>query len=780
MAQIKYLEENTAHLYNDGDQVETDILQYAKEHEGNDYWDILNKDSRWPVFYHLTDMRENILNWYDFKPEAEVLEIGAGMGALTGLLCEKAKSVVSVELTSRRAEVIYNRHSKYDNLTILVGNFNKMEFNQKFDYITLIGVLEYAPGFTQDGEPATFIRKIKKLLKPGGKLLIAIENRFGLKYWCGAGEDHTGKPFDGINGYPEINNIRTFSRAELVDLLNECGLQKQKFYYPLPDYKLPQVIYSDEYLPKDKISSKIRQYYLGEPLLLADEGKLYKDIAQNDVFPFMANSFFIECSDTEASEKHPIFALFTPDRKKQYRITTIIYSDDTVRKYAAFPEGTAHLQRVYNQQELYKGDNLVPYEMGDGYLQMPIIHADGTLEDLLCSCIRNGEIEKAKQWMDRFYEMILHSSDLISAEEGQALKHGFIDLTFENCFTKGEQFLVFDQEWMEDNLSPEFIMFHAIRVLYWQNPDLEDYISFNSMVLFYIESMKKIPDYNQKNIDILLEVYSGDSNSLYFLDANKGKMERDLLMKYQKNQKEKETICTFYYDCGNGYSEENSFKIRIDTSLPTVHITEDVPVPRGCRNIRIDPCEGLQCVVFDANFIFSGEVLAYQATNGFLLNGLAVFPTEDPQMLVQFPHDNGLVLRVDMTVRFYSPRDMLFRNIQIAIGDKEKEAQEQIQEIRKTYVHKLIEKADEFDAEIRALKTEAETKNRIEQEYDRISHSFFWKITKPPRAVLDALKKGLRKIKWLNLAILGLKWRIKFGKEEAKRLREEYINWNYR
>lgn len=35
-------------------------------------------------------------------------------------------------------------------------------------------------------------KKISGYLKEDGKLLIAIENKFGLKYWAGS-EDHTGK-----------------------------------------------------------------------------------------------------------------------------------------------------------------------------------------------------------------------------------------------------------------------------------------------------------------------------------------------------------------------------------------------------------------------------------------------------------------------------------------------------------------------------------------------------------------------------------------------------------
>ena len=57
----------------------------------------------------------------------------------------------------------------------------------------MIGVLEYQGSYTNSENPyKDFLKKIKQLLKPNGKLLIAIENQYGLKYWCGAREDHTG------------------------------------------------------------------------------------------------------------------------------------------------------------------------------------------------------------------------------------------------------------------------------------------------------------------------------------------------------------------------------------------------------------------------------------------------------------------------------------------------------------------------------------------------------------------------------------------------------------
>lgn len=290
--------------YSDGD-VEKDIIKYLEDYGEENYTEIFKKDIRWPVFYHITPIRKNILKWYEFKENAEVLEIGAGMGAITGILCDKAAHVTSVELSKQRAMAIEKRCKDKENLELIIGNFNDIKFEKKFDYITLIGVLEYAPLYTNSNNPfEDFLKTIKSLLKDDGKLLIAIENQFGMKYFSGVEEDHTNKIYDGITGYENKKGIRTFGKNELKEILQKSGYTYTKFYYPMPDYKLPNIIFSDEYLPNEENIKNYNPYLSNEGSEAQyDEKEAYKDIIKNKQFDFFANSFFIEASQKEINTK---------------------------------------------------------------------------------------------------------------------------------------------------------------------------------------------------------------------------------------------------------------------------------------------------------------------------------------------------------------------------------------------------------------------------------------------------------------------------------------------
>ncbi|MBW7475064.1 methyltransferase [Paenibacillus oenotherae] len=284
-------------VYSDG-SIEDEILGIAEQEI--DLEDVISKDDRWPILYHFSPVRRQIVEWIDFPENSKLLEIGAGCGAITGVLCEKASEVVAVELSLRRAKIIANRYKHHRNLEIMVGNLNDVSFETSFDIVTLIGVLEYAGRFTEEENPYhSFLRKIAGLMEDNGQLIIAIENKFGLKYWAGAREDHTGRFFDGLENYPHQDGVATFSKDEITKLLLDTGFMDIEFYYPMPDYKMPNQIFSDTYLPRSGQIKGEFPAYDADRLRMFNENLVLENLIKNNKFDFFANSFLILCKKKE-------------------------------------------------------------------------------------------------------------------------------------------------------------------------------------------------------------------------------------------------------------------------------------------------------------------------------------------------------------------------------------------------------------------------------------------------------------------------------------------------
>ena len=87
-------------LYSDGD-IEDKMLDIAMYNPPEDFPKIIEREKSWPVFYHFSPLRKNIIDWIPFKKTDKVLEIGSGCGALTGQLAKRAGSVTCIELSKK-------------------------------------------------------------------------------------------------------------------------------------------------------------------------------------------------------------------------------------------------------------------------------------------------------------------------------------------------------------------------------------------------------------------------------------------------------------------------------------------------------------------------------------------------------------------------------------------------------------------------------------------------------------------------------------------------------
>jgi SAM-dependent methyltransferase len=280
-------------LYSDGDDIENRILDIVKTTP--DYEHSREIFSSWPVLYHLIRQRENIAIPMDIGRKDSVLEIGAGMGAVTGAFAKRAGSVDCIELSKRRSMINAWRHKDLDGIRIMVGNFKDIVITEKYDAVMLIGVLEYAENYVGGEDPYhEMLKKAASCLKEGGRVYIAIENRLGMKYFSGYHEDHLGKAFAGIEGYTKEDKVRTFSKSELEKLVSESGFGSLKFYYPMPDYKLPSAIYDESTFRDAHLEFSEYTNYDKDILHLFSQVRALESLRGSAEREIFANSFLVE------------------------------------------------------------------------------------------------------------------------------------------------------------------------------------------------------------------------------------------------------------------------------------------------------------------------------------------------------------------------------------------------------------------------------------------------------------------------------------------------------
>ena len=510
--------------YSDG-SIEDEILEMVKNTD--DVESILREDLRWPVFYHLSYLRENLLNWYPFNKDSNLLEVGAGCGALTGLFCQKVSKVTAVELTDRRSQIIYNRHKDYPNLEIFPGNLNNMEFEEKFDYIILCGVLEYAPQFTQTDNPhVDFLKKIKSMLSDDGVILVAIENRLGLKYFSGSNEDHLARSFVGIDNYPNIDRVRTFSHAELEEVFHEAGFTNYKFFYPYPDYKFPNVIHTEDFvdvLPYLRNAHNLDQ----EKIKFFNDGPLNLALAKDNISKYFANSFLVELRNSEIfhESENVSYSKLSAIRGEEFRIATQIFKDNgdfSVSKFPLTEKSENHILNMYKHSKKPLGKiKYLESVYEDNTLIYPYLHESNLSNICTDYLLQYSDKNQVIEELRKLYELIKFGSEKTDSYHTEQFSKIFgdkeineamychdksnIDLILNNLFYIDNELVAIDYEWCFDFSIPiEYTFFRIINYELTQNLVFRD--------LFTMEEVFDSLEFNKDWIDVFRDWESNFSN----------------------------------------------------------------------------------------------------------------------------------------------------------------------------------------------------------------------------------------------------------------------------
>ncbi len=629
-------------LYCDG-QVEDELLDITRNYAEAEYQKIIEEKKNWPILYHLSHLRENIVDWIPMDKSAKVLEIGSGCGAVTGALSKKAGEVVCVDLSKKRSMINAYRHSLCDNITIHVGNFKDIEpdLPADFDYIFLIGVLEYGQSYMESDKPfEEFLSIVMKHLAKGGRLVIAIENKYGLKYFAGCMEDHLGTYFSGIENYASGGGVRTFSRNGLEKIFEACGIKKYSFYYPYPDYKFMTALYSDAYQPgKGELSNNIRNFDR-DRMLLFDEKYAFDGIVEDNLFSVFANSYEVVIGD----EFDVRYVKYSNDRAPEYRIRTEICKDGkgnaVVKKHPLCEEANEHIREIAvayrNLVEKYEGGNLAinkcELHEEDGKVWDSFEFLEGRpLSELMDECLERDDIEGFHALFSQYIERIGYNQTFPVAD---------FDLIFSNIMVKGDEWSLLDYEWT-----------------FGKEVEVRE-LAFRAIYCYLLEDERR----NKLNLDLIMEKLGiTEKEAEYYreqeMDFQKFVTGRYLSMPEIRNlignrilQPEKwldkftdfqeKNRVQIYEDTGNGFSEENSYFVP-DAYKGEQTVEMEIRVDGNVQALRIDPAMDA-CVVRVEEMTFNGRQVPLNSKAVFYTNGkmlkpspAAVFPTQDPNLYLK-------------------------------------------------------------------------------------------------------------------------------------------------
>lgn len=650
-------------FYCDG-EVEDELLDIVKNYSPVEFGRIIEERAKWPILYHLSPLRENIVDWIPMEKDAKVLEIGSGCGAVTGRLAEKAGSVTSIDLSKKRSLINAYRHQECDNVTIHVGNFKDIEpdLPDDFDYICFIGVFEYGRSYIDTKNPyVDWLRLMQGHLKENGRIIIAIENKLGLKYFAGCKEDHLGTYFSGIEDYAQGGGVRTFVKSRLEEMFEESGLTEYSFYYPYPDYKFMTAIYSDARLPKPGELYDNRRNFDRDRMLLFDEKQAFDGIIKDGLFPVFSNSYAAVIGKGFEVK----YAKYSNDRAGEYAIRTQICEDEagnrTVRKSAMTKMAAEHVQSMETAykdlMKRFEGSRLrvnncrlweekaYGNQTSSGGVSAEFEYINGiTLEEVLDYCLDLDDMESFYILFDEYVERISYNEEMPAADYDLIFANVLIETDSYDVETiKDLDWTIIDYEWTFGKaMAAKEIAFRAIYCYVLEN-EKRNKLNLDRMIDKLGITEAEAEDFRQQEMDFQKFVTGKHKSMAELRDTIGYKLMEPLKWVHKFDDSSEKERIQIYEDKGEGYKEEESYFVK-DAYEGENLVSLTLSLDGNVTMLRIDPAFDC-CAVKFRRLDFNGEAVETDRkniiTNGKMLRGGSyVFATEDPNINIKISNLN--------------------------------------------------------------------------------------------------------------------------------------------
>ena len=176
---------------------------------------------------------KSMVGKFDIPEQSNIVEIGAGMGALTEVLADKYKKVVSFEIDKTLTEKLEELQSKHSNLTIIFGDILQQKLE---DIEELFGGEDYyivanLPYYITSQIIFKFLFESSKLKA----MFTMVQREVGERYCASCGSREYGIPSVILNTFANTEIVCQVSRKMFVPMPNvdsciiKIELDKNKF-----------------------------------------------------------------------------------------------------------------------------------------------------------------------------------------------------------------------------------------------------------------------------------------------------------------------------------------------------------------------------------------------------------------------------------------------------------------------------------------------------------------------------------------------------------------------